>query len=331
MLIDDITLLVEAGSGGRGGVYFGKGQLSKSPAGGDGGKGADVYFEGVADINALAAYTGSSDVHADNGKDGGANFRDGRGADDRILKIPVGTVVINIETGETREVPRVGDRLVAALGGKGGQGNFTLRVAPGTKRNQFVKGAAGEVVTYQLQLRLIADVGLIGLPNAGKSSLLNELTRAKSKVANYAFTTLEPNLGAYYELIIADIPGLIEGASGGKGLGVKFLKHIERTKTLFHLVSAESDDVVRDYRIVRTELQKHNPALEEKEEYVFISKSDMVSPKEITAASAALKKIGVPAMPFSVLDAQSLTYIRTILNTIKDRPRPVEPESSDTW
>ena len=173
---------------------------------------------------------------------------------------------------------------------------------------------------------MIADIGLVGLPNAGKSSLINELTAAASRVGDYAFTTLEPNLGAYYGLIIADIPGLIEGASEGKGLGVKFLKHIERTKTLFHLVSAESDNVARDYEVIRGELKKYNPKLLEKKEFVFLSKADVVSPEEVQEKLAALsagsgsssggKKI--EALPISVIDADSLNKVRNILNEIKD-------------
>ena len=171
---------------------------------------------------------------------------------------------------------------------------------------------------YHLELRLIADVGLVGLPNAGKSSLLNELTAAKSRVANYAFTTLEPNLGAYYELILADIPGLIEGASGGKGLGVKFLKHIERTRVLFHLVSAESEDPVRDYGIIRNELKTFNPLLTEKTEFVFLTKTDAVTPEEVKTKLAALKKKKLKPIPISILDEESITEVKKILNKIKD-------------
>ena len=148
------------------------------------------------------------------------------------------------------------------------------------------------------------------MPNAGKSSLLNELTAAKSKVANYAFTTLEPHLGAYYELIIADIPGIIEGASSGKGLGVKFLKHIERTKVLFHLVSAESDDPVQDYKIIRGELKAYDPQLAEKTEHVFLTKSDLVSADTLSDKLAALRKAGIQATPFSVLDNESLGEVK---------------------
>ena len=162
-------------------------------------------------------------------------------------------------------------------------------------------------------------MGLTGLPNAGKSSLLNELTAAKSRVANYAFTTLEPHLGSYYGLIIADIPGLIEGAAEGKGLGVKFLKHVERTKTLFHLISAESDDVSRDYKVVRKELSAYNYALGQKDEHVFLTKSDIVSTQEVKEKLATLKKLGIKAAPISLLEPESIQEVEKILNTIKDK------------
>jgi GTPase len=155
------------------------------------------------------------------------------------------------------------------------------------------------------------------LPNAGKSSLLNELTATKVKVANYAFTTLEPHLGAYYELIIADIPGLIEGASSGKGLGVKFLKHIERTSVLFHLISSESDDPAHDYEIIRNELEVHNPLLSVKTEYVFLTKTDAVPPKILRKKISALKKLGQKPMPVSILDTKSINEVKKILNKIK--------------
>ena len=311
-------MTLRAGNGGRGSVAFNKVKLMQGPTGGDGGRGASIYFEGIADINALQPFAGRKEVQAKNGKDGRGQFIDGSDGEDMILKIPTGTSIVNTETGYAREITRAGERVLAAGGGKGGRGNFKFRSSTNTTPREFEEGTEGDVATYRLELRLIADVGLVGLPNAGKSSLINELTAAAARVGDYPFTTLEPNLGAYYGLIIADIPGLIEGASEGKGLGVKFLKHIERTKTLFHLVSAESDNVVRDYGIIRNELLKFNPALGEKSEHVFLSKCDAVSQEEVKKKLAELKKKKIQALPISVLDENSLKSVKKILNDIKD-------------
>src|SRR3989338_2255343 len=293
MLIDDVTIKVRAGNGGRGAVAFNKDLMSLGPAGADGGNGGSVYFEGISDLSGLLQFRYKKEISAKNGMDGRSQFRDGQDGEDLILKIPVGTVIHKVDSEEAQEIVKVGERVIIAKGGHGGKGNFKFRAPHRTSPTMFQYGTPGEVFTIRLELKLIADVGIIGLPNAGKSSLLNELTKAKSKVANYPFTTLEPNLGAYYKLILADIPGLIEGASGGKGLCVKFLKHIERTLVLFHLVSAESDDVVRDYRVIRAELAAHNPALLEKKECVFLTKSDVVPPATLQGELAAFKKAGV--------------------------------------
>jgi GTPase len=319
MLVDEITIKLEAGHGGRGAAAFQKVRLMQGPTGGDGGRGTSIYFEGVTDIGALGAYAKYKVIKAKAGGNGRGQFIDGARGDDMILKVPAGTTVVNVETGFRKEISRAGERMLAAGGGDGGRGNFKFRSSTNTTPKEFEEGKPGDVAEYRLELRLIADVGLIGLPNAGKSSLLNELTAAKSRVANYAFTTLEPHLGAYYELILADIPGLIEGASEGKGLGFKFLKHVERTRTLFHLVSAESDDPVRDHKIVRDELKRFNPELLEKDEHVFLTKSDTVSPEELKKKLAALKKAKIAAVPLSLLEPESLDGVRKILNDIKDR------------
>jgi GTP-binding protein len=317
MLIDEMKLEVKGGDGGRGAVAFQKVKLMQGPTGGDGGRGGNVYAEGVADISALKRYASRREVHAEDGRNGRGQFLDGRAGEDLIIYIPTGTMITNLSSNYVQEVTEVGQRVLLAGGGMGGKGNFKYRSSINTSPTEFQEGLVGDTNAYRFELRLIADIGLVGLPNAGKSSLLNELTAAKSKVANYAFTTLEPNLGAYYELIIADIPGLIEGASEGKGLGVKFLRHIERTGTLFHLVSAESDDVLRDYKVIRGELGNYNEALTKKQEYVFLSKCDMATPDDIAEKLATLKLAGIDAKPLSVLDAGSLDVVKKILNSIK--------------
>jgi GTP-binding protein len=314
MLVDDVTVRLEAGHGGKGAVAFQKVRLTQGPTGADGGRGGSIYFEGCSDIGALLPLSSKKVIAAGRGMDGRGQFVDGSRGEDVVVKIPTGTTVTNTETGFTREITKIGERILAAGGGTGGRGNFKFRSSTNTTPREYEEGQPGDVATYRLELRLIADVGFVGLPNAGKSSLLNELTAARSKVGSYAFTTLEPHLGSYYGLIIADIPGLIEGASEGKGLGVKFLKHVERTSELFHLVSVESDDPVRDYRTVRAELQAYNPALAEKTEHVYLTKSDAVQPDELQRLRNEFTKAGVHATPISLLDPASLEQVRADLN-----------------
>lgn len=318
MLVDEVTMVLHAGKGGRGAVAFNKVKKMLGPTGGDGGRGASIYFEGVVDINALKTYASRKTILAKNGGDGRGQFVDGKDGADLILKVPVGTRVVNLQSGFVSEIERVGERVLAAGGGSGGRGNFKFRSGSNTSPKEFEEGTEGDTMEYRLELRLIADVGFVGLPNAGKSSLLNELTAATARVGDYPFTTLEPNLGAYYGVIIADIPGLIEGASGGKGLGVKFLKHIERTKTLFHLVAADSDDVVRDYKVIRNELSAYSSTLAAKTEYVFLTKKDLVSPEEAEKQVKALKKVNKNVLAISTLDDESLAEVKKILNAIKD-------------
>lgn len=317
MLVDDVTIKLSAGSGARGAVAFNKVKLAQGPVGGDGGDGGSIYFEGVSDLLVLAHFAHKKEIHGEDGKNGRGQYLDGRRGEDLILKVPVGSTITNLDTGKVGEITKIGERVLAVKGGHGGKGNFKFRSSTNTTPMQFQKGLAGESATFRIELKLIADIGLIGLPNAGKSSLLNELTAAKARVANYAFTTLEPNLGAYYELVIADIPGLIEGASSGKGLGVKFLKHIERTSVLFHLISAESEDPKRDYKIIRGELNAHNPELSKKTEYVFLTKTDMLEPKELKKKLTVLKKMKLNPIPISILDS-SIEEVKKLLNKIKN-------------
>lgn len=313
MLIDDVTISVTAGNGGRGAVAFNKNAQSLGPVGGSGGRGGSVYFEGIADLSILRQFQFKKKLSAENGENGKGQFCDGKDGVDLVLKIPVGTVIHNLETGRDEEITTIGERVLAAKHGIGGRGNFHFRSSTNTSPTQFQTGLPGEKFNFRLELKLIADVGLIGFPNAGKSSLINELTNANSKVANYPFTTLEPHLGAHYELILADIPGLIEGASANKGLGIKFLRHIERTKILFHLISAESEDPAKEYAVIREELGAYNPALLKKKEHLFLSKSDMISPADLKKKLAVLKKINKTVTPISIHDSDSLEVVKKIL------------------
>jgi len=230
--------------------------------------------------------------------------------------VPIGTVVHNLSIAKDDEIISIGQRLLAVKGGRGGKGNFKFRSSINTSPVEFQEGLPGEEYELRLELKLIADVGFIGLPNVGKSSLLNQLTNAKSKVANYSFTTLEPNLGVYYELILADIPGLIEGASGGKGLGIKFLRHIERTKTLFHFISAESADPEKDYQIIRNELGAYNKELLNKPECIFLSKADLLDKDEVDKKLDKLKAAGKEATAISVIDDVSISCVEEILREV---------------
>lgn len=317
MLIDDVTVKLSGGNGGAGIVGFNRTKGNTGPTGGNGGPGGNVILEGVNDISALLQFRFNKEFKAEDGGQGTTRLNDGPRGEDLVLKIPVGTVVTNLDTKESHEITKEGDRLEVAHGGYRGRGNFHFRASTNTTPMNSEDGQPGESFDFRLELKMIADVGLVGLPNAGKSSLLNALTGAHSKVGNYSFTTLEPHLGAHYGLIIADIPGLIEGASEGKGLGDKFLRHIERTRVIFHLVSAESDDVVRDYHVIREELRKYNPALVEKDEQLILSKADMIPEEELKEKLSKLKKLNKNAISLSVIDDVSLDRIRVLLGKVR--------------
>jgi len=317
MLIDDVTVIVRAGDGGKGAVAFNTNLMSLGPAGGSGGAGGSVYAEGVSDLSALGQFRFKKEFSAEPGEPGRSQFRDGHTGKDLILKLPVGTIIHNLDTKKDISIEKTGERILIARGGKGGKGNFLFRSPRNPSPKRFQPGTPGEAFNVRLELKFIADVGFVGLPNVGKSSLLNVLTRANSKVANYPFTTLEPNLGVYYELILADIPGLIEGSSAGRGLGIKFLKHIERTNYIFHFISAESDDPTRDYKTIRKELGQYNKALLKKPEQLFLTKKDAVSPDDFKKKLAAVKKISKKVIAISIHDEESIGEVRKVLNEIQ--------------
>ena len=306
MLVDDVIIEISAGHGGKGAVAFNKNMMSLGPAGGSGGRGGSIFFVGTSDLSKLNQFRFKKEIKAEDGRDGRGQFVDGKSGPDLIILVPVGTVLHNTATNETKEVTTIGEQTLIAKGGGGGRGNFHFRSPKNTSPKIAEEGNPGESFTARLELKMIADIGLAGLPNVGKTSLLNRLTRATAKVGNYAFTTLEPNLGAYYELIIADLPGLIEGASSGKGLGIKFLRHIERTKEIFHLVSAESESPIKDYKTVRNELLSYSKDLAQKKETVFISKSDSRTEEELSNIIALFKKEEIKAEPISTTTTDGL-------------------------
>lgn len=313
MITDEVKIKVSAGKGGDGIVTFDKVKMSLGPTGGRGGNGGNVYFKGVTDLTALNKYRGKNNHWAEDGRMGMGDRKDGREGKDLILTVPIGTVIHNLDTGKDTDITKPAQKALSARGGIGGSGNFYFRSSKNTSPKKAERGKSGETFNLLLELRLIADIGLVGLPNAGKSSLLNELTKAEARVAGYPFTTLEPNLGVLDGLIIADIPGLIEGASKGRGLGIKFLRHIERTKILAHCVSIDSENLVKDYKTVRNELASYSKNLQEKKEIIIITKSDLLSPSEAKNKIEKIKKNNPAVFTTSIHDWDSLLSLKQAL------------------
>lgn len=303
MLLDKVDVTFSAGNGGNGKVSFKK--IGRGPDGGNGGRGGDLYVTTSSDLTILYQFNQKDYLSAENGIPGGDNIKSGHKGEDLTITLPIGTELINRETGQIiLELTRVGDTVKLLKGGDGGKGNWEFRSARNTTPLKAQKGFPGESLNLTLNLKLIADFGLIGLPNAGKSSLLNELTNSNAKIGNYAFTTLSPNLGVINGKVVADIPGLIEGASDGKGLGINFLKHIEKVKILIHCIDATSDDYERDYKIVRNELGKYNKVLLKKKEVILLCKSDLVE-KKIKFQNATY---------VSIHDIESINSLRKLLS-----------------
>lgn len=275
--VDELTITAHAGDGGDGVVRWLhlKGKEYSGPAGGNGGDGGDVFVRGVRDVGLLARYRGEKKFAAERGEPGANASMHGKRGRDTVIDLPVGSVITNKETGECVELIAEDEQKMILKGGRGGAGNAAFKSSVNRTPEESTPGGKGEEAEIHIELRLIADLGLIGLPNAGKTSLLNSLTGAEAKVGSYAFTTLDPNLGILYGFVLADIPGLIEGASSGKGLGFKFLRHIARTRLLIHCVSLESENPVGDYETVRAEISRFEAgALKEKAEILLLTKSD---------------------------------------------------------
>ncbi len=312
MLIDSVEVIFKGGDGGNGIVSFKK--TGRGPDGGNGGKGGDLYLVGQSDLTLLNQFSRLPRLSGQNGEDGGRNNMTGRNGNDIEIFLPIGTSLIDKTTGlELLEIKTVGERILFAKGGKGGDGNWEFR-SPTLTTPKFAKnGEKGQTYNLTLSLRYIADFGLIGLPNAGKSSLLNELTNANVKTADYAFTTLSPNLGVFENKVIADIPGLIEGASSGRGLGIGFLKHIEKVSLLLHCIAADTPDPVHDYETVKNEMKNYNPELTLKKEIVLLTKSDLLEKKGIEKLVRNLKKKSKEVLIVSILDPESISALKTYL------------------
>jgi GTPase len=300
MLIDTAEITIRGGHGGAG-----MPKKPKGPDGGNGGNGGDVYVKGSSNLNLLREFSEKDYFIAGNGGMGARKNKTGKQGSDIEILLPVGTSISDKKTGEIIfEVNKIDDRSLICHGGRGGQGGIIAGA-----------GMRGEDKKVVLNLRLIAYFGLIGLPNAGKSSLLNELTNSQAKTADYPFTTLEPNLGVFEGKCLADIPGLIEGSSHGKGLGIAFLKHIEKVEILLHCISCETENALKDYKTVRKELSDFNHELIKKPEVVILTKTDISDPKYIVKLAKELNKVNKKAIPVSIHDFQSLEELKKVLRT----------------
>jgi GTP-binding protein len=283
MFVDELTITAKAGDGGNGVVRWRREKFKPmgGPAGGDGGRGGDVYVRAVKDLNQLAKYTGNKHFEAARGTDGVDQSRHGHAGADLYIDVPVGSRVTDLARHRSFEITEVGVTECVLKGGNGGRGNEHFKSSTNRAPEQATPGRSGETGEFLIEVSLMVDVGLIGLPNAGKSTLLNTLTNATSRIGEYPFTTLEPHLGALYGYILADIPGLITGAAAGKGLGHKFLRHISRTRMLLHLVSLEHENPISEYYAIRSELSEYSKELLEKKEWIILTKKDLVDQAKI--------------------------------------------------
>ncbi len=327
--VDELTVSIKAGNGGHGVVRWlhEKGKEFMGPAGGNGGNGGDVFVKGVSDLGVLAHYRHKKLFKAERGEDGQSKSKYGQNGKDLIIEIPVGSMVTNNDTGKVYDIAEIGEPVLILKGGRGGLGNEHFKGSMNIRPMEHTDGKVGEEAMFTIELLLAASLGLIGLPNAGKSSLLNAVTNAEAKVGDYQFTTLEPNLGAFLDFIIADIPGLIEGAGQGKGLGHKFLRHVMRTKILAHCVSVENEDMGAAYDTIRHEIKSFDilhkglvhGQIESKDEIVIMTKVDSVLPEVLETKRKALKKHlkrGAKILEVSVYDDVSLAAFKKELLTI---------------
>ena len=296
--LDQAKIFVRSGAGGPGAVSFRREKFIEygGPDGGDGGKGGDVVFEAVAGLNTLIDFRYTQHFRAPRGKGGSGSNRTGAGGDDLVIKVPVGTQILADDDDRTllADLTKVGERISFLKGGIGGRGNASYKTSTNRAPRQHQTGEAGEEMWVWLRLKLLADVGLVGLPNAGKSTFLNSVSNASAKVGDYPFTTLRPQLGVVRhkgrEFVVADIPGLIEGAAEGAGIGDRFLGHVERTRVLLHLIDGSAADPIEAWRVVRGELDSYGAGLEDKAEVIALTKADLLDEKKRAKIAKALQK-----------------------------------------
>ena len=309
MLIDEVYINAKAGRGGSGRVAFYP--MKSGPCGGDGGDGGRVIVRGKKEITNLNGFALKKSFVAEDGKQGENFYKSGARGADAVLYVPLNTEVINTMLKTSISITEPNKDYVICKNGKGGFGNEKFKSSTNQTPKHADPGTPGESFHFKLVLKLIADAGFIGLPNAGKSSLLNEITNARVATAPYPFTTLEPNLGAFENYIIADVPGLIEGASKGKGLGSRFLKHIEKVKVLYHCISCENEKPEEIYTMIRTELGNSNPLLVEKKEIILLTKLDLLEPKKrLSLLKSLTKKVKLPVLGVSIHDLDSIEALK---------------------
>src|SRR3989339_296185 len=302
--VDELTIHIKSGKGGDGVERFRheKGKEFAGPSGGDGGRGGNVYLVGSRDLGLLYKYRHEKKFGAEDGEPGKKDSLHGRNGEDLMLKLPVGSIVKNLTTGATVQILKEDEPMLLLKGGHGGLGNERFKSSTNQAPTKTTPGKPAQEADFYIELQLLVDVGFAGFPNAGKSSLLNALTNASAKIGAYQFTTLEPNLGAFHGYILADIPGLIEGASEGKGLGHKFLRHIKRTKMIAHLISLENGDVREAYKTIRKELETFDKELGEKDEIIVLTKTDMVDEKTLEEAKKKFATLKKPVFTITILD-----------------------------
>ena len=316
--LDQVKIFVKAGDGGSGSPSFRREKFIEfgGPDGGDGGKGGSVILKSERNLNTLIDYRYQQHFKARRGEDGKGKNQTGKGGKDLFLSVPIGTQVFE-EDNKTLifDFKKEKDEFTVAIGGKGGFGNTKFKSSTNRAPRKFTKGTKGEEFWIWLQLKTIADIGIIGLPNAGKSSLLGSMTSANPKIANYKFTTINPNLGvAIYddkEITLADIPGLIEGAHTGVGLGIKFLKHVERCKTLLHLIDISDDDLIKSYKQIRRELGEYSKELLRKKEIIVLNKIDLLSKEDLKIKKKKFEeKLRKKIIELSTLDKKLINKLK---------------------
>ena len=318
--VDYVKIYCRSGKGGRGSSHFRREKYipKGGPDGGDGGRGGHIYLRGNRNYWTLLHLKFERHILATNGESGSAKRSSGKDGEDRVIEVPCGTVVYDADTGEYLcDVTEDGQQVMLLKGGRGGLGNFNFKTSTNQAPRYAQPGEPSQERTVILQLKLLADVGLVGFPNAGKSTLLSVVSAAKPKIANYPFTTLEPNLGIVNyrdnrSFVMADIPGIIEGASEGKGLGLHFLRHIERNSLLLFMVPADTDDIRKEYGILSNELEKYNPDLLDKPRVLAITKSDLLDDELIEALSEDLPE-DVPHLFISAVAGMGITELKDML------------------